>query len=146
MNLTTFLNLKKTLPCKNPILRTAGSVMFAGLAACLFSGCASSHVQMGQSTSTSIALAGNNYQLVHAGAEGVSHGFRLLGILPFASPHYADAKQDLYGTVTEPLRGRAIALANEMEDRSTMYFILFSIPKITLTADVIEFTTKEAAK
>jgi hypothetical protein len=29
-----------------------------------------------------------------------------------------------------------------MEDRSLLYFILFSVPKITMTADVIEFTDR----
>jgi len=44
--------------------------------------------------------------------------------------------------VEEPLTGRAVALANQLEDRSTFYLILFSIPKVTITADAIEFTEK----
>jgi hypothetical protein len=35
-----------------------------------------------------------------------------------------------------------VALTNKTEDRSTWYLILFSIPEITVTADVIEFTDK----
>jgi hypothetical protein len=53
---------------------------------------------------------------------------------------YAKAKASLYKSVGEPLTGRAIALANQTEDRSIAVFILFSIPKITITADVVEFT------
>jgi hypothetical protein len=49
-------------------------------------------------------------------------------------------KHDLYASVKEPLTGKAIALANEMDDRSTTYLILFSFPAVTVTADVIEFT------
>jgi len=103
-------------------------------------GCASSHVNVGQSTTTAVDLKGKNYQMIQAGATGTSYGFRLLGILPFASPHYAAARQDLYASVKVPLTGKAVALADQMEDRSTLYLILFSIPKVTLTADVIEFT------
>ena len=60
-------------------------------------------------------------------------------ILPLGSPTYATAKQSLYQSVGEPLTGRAVALANQTEDRSSLYLILFSIPKVTITADVIEF-------
>ena len=65
---------------------------------------------------------------------------------PIASPHYADAKQKLYASVSEPLKGRAVALSNEMEDRSVLYLILFSVPKLTVTADVIEFTDQPETK
>jgi len=52
----------------------------------------------------------------------------------------------LYASVSEPLKGRAVALSNEMEDRSVLYLILFSVPKLTVTADVIEFTDQPETK
>lgn len=109
-------------------------------------GCSSSDVGRTYSTttSTSIALNNQNYRMVKAGAHGTSYGFRLLGIIPMGSPHFAAARQDLYESIPEPLTGKAVALANQMEDRSLMYFILFSIPKLTITADVIEFTDSPA--
>lgn len=107
--------------------------------------CASSHVNVGQSTTTAVDLKGKNYQMIQAGATGTSYGFRLLGILPIASPHYATARRDLYASVKQPLNGKAVALANQMEDRSTLYLILFSIPKVTITADVIEFVDSSPA-
>jgi hypothetical protein len=110
----------------------------------LTAGCASSNVKIGQSTTTAVDLKGKNYRMIQAGAEGESYGFRLLGILPFSSPSYAVARQDLYASVKEPLTGRAVALANQMEDRSSLYLILFSIPKVTITADVIEFIDNTA--
>ena len=84
--------------------------------------------------------------MIKAGAIGHSSGFKLLGIIPFASPNYAEAKTDLYKSVGEPLTGRSVALANQTEDRSSIYLILFSIPKVTITADVIEFTDKAQSK
>ena len=113
------------------------------------SGCASSKVAVtSPSTSTGVALNGKNYRLIKGGAEGQSYGFRFLGAIPLASPHYADARHALYKSVeaNEPLAGRSIALANTMEDRSLLYFILFSAPKVTVTADVIEFTDKADVK
>ena len=100
----------------------------------------------GQSTTTAVALNGKNYRLIQPGALGKSYGFRLLGILPFASPHFATARADLYRSVSRPLTGKAVALANQLEDKSTLYLLLFSVPKLTITADVIEFVDKDEAK
>jgi hypothetical protein len=95
----------------------------------------------GQATAN-VNLSGNNYKLIKPSAKGTSRGFRLLCFLPLTYPKYAKAKERLYKSVHEPLAGRAIALANQTEDRSTLYFILFSVPKLTLSADVVEFTGK----
>jgi hypothetical protein len=96
--------------------------------------------QMLQSTATSVVLQSNNYKTVRAGATGVSHGFSLLGFLPIVSPNYAAAKANLYQDLGTKVEGKSIALANQTEDRSSLWLILFSIPKIMITADVIEFT------
>jgi len=86
-----------------------------------------------------VALAGNNYKIIKTGASGQSSGFRFLGIIPIVSPTHSGAKASLYQEIGIPLTGRSVALANETEDRSSLYLILFSIPKITVTADVVEF-------
>jgi hypothetical protein len=106
----------------------------------LASGCSSVGEMRGGTTGTDVQLSQKNYKLIRAGAIGHSYGFRLLGILPMDSPTAADAKADLYKSVGEDLTGKAVALANQTEDRSSLYLILFSIPRITYTADVIEFT------
>ena len=100
----------------------------------------------GGHTDTQVSLAGKNYKLIKAGVMGHSSGFRLLGIVPITSPNYANAKASLYKSVSEPLTGRAVALANQTEDKSTLYLILFSIPRVTITADVIEFTDNAPGK
>ena len=104
----------------------------------LLLGCSSTG-DMDRGTHTGVSLERKNYRVVKAGAIGESAGFRLLGILPIVSPTFAKAKASLYRSVGEDLTGRAIGLANQTEDRSNAYFILFSIPKITIGADVIEF-------
>jgi hypothetical protein len=114
---------------------------------CLAAGCASSRIEnRPQGAATAVSLSGKNYRLIQGGAKGESYGFRLLGLIPFASPHYADAKRALYASVHEPLTNKAVALANEMEDKSTVYLILFSIPQLSITADVIEFTDNPGTK
>jgi len=52
----------------------------------------------------------------------------------------------LYKSVGESLEGRAIALVNQTEDASELSFILFSIPKVTISADVIEYIDEPATK
>lgn len=112
-------------------------VLASGL---LLAGC-SSQGDYRHSNATDVNLNQNNYRIVKAGAIGKSTGFDLLGIIPFASPNYGEAKSDLYKSVGQDLTGRSIALANQTEDRGTIYLILFSLPKLTITADVIEFTS-----
>jgi hypothetical protein len=112
---------------------------------CLITGCVSQSV-FSEGTGTQVNLSGNNCRLVKAEAKGHGSGFRLPGIIPFTSPNYAEAKARLYRSVDEPLPGRSIALANRTEDGSTLYLILFSIPKVTITAGLVEFTDRAASK
>jgi hypothetical protein len=115
------------------------SIVLCSAFIALLAGC-STEGEFRQSTGTSVNLAGNNYKIIKTGAMGHSSGFRLLGIIPFVSPTHSGAKASLYESIGIPLTGKSVALANETEDRSTIYLILFSIPKITVTADVVEFT------
>lgn len=93
----------------------------------------------GRGTHQEAAFNRKNYRVVKTSARGTSRGFRLLGIIPFGSPSYANAKADLYRSVGQPLEGRAVVLAHQTEDRGSRYLILFSFPKLTLTADVLEY-------
>lgn len=95
-----------------------------------------------KNTGTDVVLRGNNYKMVKAGAKGESIGFNLFGIIPIVTPSYAVAKSNLYNSVGERLEGRSIALANQTQDDSNLYLILFSIRKITVTADIVEFNGK----
>ena len=106
-------------------------------------GCSSTRVENNAaSTQTEVSLSHGNYKMVKAGAEGRSYGFRfLLGIIPITAPSTADARADLYQNVDQPVNGRSVALVNVTEDRSTTWLILFSIPKIVITGDVVEFNT-----
>ncbi len=101
-------------------------------------GC-SSHGNMIQSTGTGVVLKGDNYKMIKTGARGESYGFYLFGLIPVVSPSFADAKESLYESVGQRLEGRSIALANQTEDKGTVWLVLFSVPSITITADVVEF-------
>lgn len=105
-------------------------------------GCASTRVENTMpSTQTEVSLTRGNYKMIQPGAMGSSYGFRFfLGIIPITAPSTAAARADLYKSVGQSLEGRSVALINVTEDRSTTWLVLFSIPKIVVTGDVVEFT------
>jgi hypothetical protein len=118
-----------------------GLMALLPIAVLMTSGCAATRVEGTPSTETDVSLTRGNYKMVKAGAEGKSYGFRLLlGIIPITAPETADARADLYANVGQDLSGRSVALVNVVEDHSTTWLLLFSIPKIVITGDVVEFT------
>ena len=125
-------------------MKTKLSVSFvAVLSAAMFmaAGCASTRVENTMpSTQTQVNLTHGNYKVIKAGAEGRSYGFRfLLGIIPITAPSTAAAREDLYRNVGQSVNGKSVALVNVVEDRSTTWLLLFSVPKIVGTGDVVEF-------
>ena len=92
-----------------------------------------------RSPETNVVLDKNNYKVIKSAARGSSNGFYLLGLIPIVTPNYASAKADLYDQVDQKLEGRSVALAHVTQDRSTFYLFLFSVPTISITADVVEF-------
>lgn len=112
----------------------------AGAAAVLLAGCSSAEINSPDKlTTTGISLSQRNFRVLKPDATGSSHGFALLGIIPIVNPKIAVAKERLYATVGQPITGKAVALANQADYHSTVYLILFSVPRLTVTADVIEF-------
>ena len=120
---------------KNKILSIVLCLVFMAI----LTGCRSEGLMKGGQTEATVSLTGKNYKLIKGGAKGTDHGFWFL-FIPIVSPNHADAKVSLYKSVGEPLTGKAIALINQTEDRSYFTLIIFSITRITMTADVIEFT------
>jgi len=88
---------------------------------------------------TQVDLSRKNFRIVKANATGSSSGFKLLGFIPITAATYSEAMSELYNNagVTE---GTAQTLTNVTQENSTLYLLLFSIPKLTVRADIIEFT------
>jgi hypothetical protein len=127
--------MKKLLP----------TACIAGIA---LSGCAAllplaSHPVSGQPpqqilTATEVQLSSGNFRIIKTNAVGSSWGVNFLGIFPLLSPDIVKALSNLYenGCVGE---GRPVAIVNVVQQNTAPYFILFSIPRITVRADVVEF-------
>ena len=146
--------MEKQLTCFPNLVLLAGNLtnnttmkntsLLAAIAAStlLLAGCSSEGAYHASNT-TQVNLTGNNYHVLKTGVTGKSYGFSLLGFIPIVSPMHSEAKANIYSALNEPLQGRSIALVNNTEDRSSLYLILFSIPSVTVTADVVEFTGKD---
>jgi hypothetical protein len=109
-------------------------MVLAGFTLC---GCSSVGGNIPHGNTTQTVLDKGNYTMLCPAAKGESSGFALFGIIPFASPTHSKAMSDLYKNID--VKGKSSSLVNVSQEYSSSYFILFSIPKITITADVIEF-------
>jgi hypothetical protein len=90
-------------------------------------------------TESRVDLSKANYRLVKANAVGSSSGFSLFMVLPIVPPRYTTAMSRLQeqAGMTE---GKAQALVNVSQEQRSVYLLLFSIPTLTIRADVVEFT------
>lgn len=88
--------------------------------------------------STHVILTENNFRIVATNLVGKSRGFKLLGLITFKSTSHTRAMSRLVEKAHVEI-GHPQALANVIHESSSMYLILFSIPKVTIRADLIEF-------
>jgi hypothetical protein len=107
--------------------------MAIGLAACAIN----RSEQLPFASGSQSTLNRSNFHVVRANVQGVSYGFNLFGFIPILSPSGSSAMHDIHQQVQA--EGKAIALVNVVQDRTTTYLILFSLPKLTVSADAIEF-------
>lgn len=110
----------------------------------LMAGCSSNSVRgasagMGENShiSHSTESLGNNFKVIASGVVGESKGFRLLGI-EFSSPSVIEASRQLRNNVD--MVGKSAVLYNTVEEYNDKFFLLFSIPTITIISDVVEYT------
>jgi hypothetical protein len=90
-------------------------------------------------TTTDVNLSEQNYKILKANATGSSTGFSFLGLITLRSPLYQEAVTRLYQSANVS-EGKAQALVNVMHEHTADYYLLFALPRITVRADVIEFT------
>jgi hypothetical protein len=87
---------------------------------------------------TDVRLQQANFVLTKTNVVGQSQGFALLGLLTIVPADFSKAMSRLQARAgMQP--GRAQTLANLVMERNSTYFILFSLPRVSICADVIEF-------
>jgi hypothetical protein len=87
---------------------------------------------------TDVQLRDNNFIVIKTNVVGQSSGFSFLGIITIVPAKFTKAMSRLY-TQAEMQSGRPQTLVNLILERDAVYYILFSIPRTSIRADVIEF-------
>jgi hypothetical protein len=87
---------------------------------------------------TDVRLQEKNFIVIKTNALGQSKGFSLLGILTIVPAKFTKAMSRLY-VQAQMQPGRPQTLVNLIMEKDSLYFILFSLPRTAIRADVIEF-------
>jgi hypothetical protein len=101
--------------------------------------------QSGVLHSTQVQLLGDNYRVLQTNVVAKSGGFKLLGIITIKSPSYVKAFSRLYAKARVE-EGKPQALANVVYETGGPNLILFSLPKIRVRADLVEFSVARDAR
>jgi len=94
-------------------------------------------------TVTSVNLAEANFTVVKTNVVGNSKGFSLLGLIPIYSPKVTKAMERMYAQA-DLREGAPTTPAHLVVEHSTTFYLLFSIPEVTVRADILEFSPKAA--
>jgi len=89
-------------------------------------------------SATTVKLERKNFTVVKTNVVGEARGFSLLGIITLKPARFSEATDRLYEHA-EMRPGQAQTLANTVVERSSTFLILYSIPRVSIRADVVEF-------
>jgi hypothetical protein len=92
---------------------------------------------------THVKLESSNFVTVRTNVVGESKGFKLLGFITLYPATLNKAMNRLYAEARAE-EGHSQTLANLMVEHSGIYVVLFSIPRVTARADLIEFVPPPA--
>lgn len=92
---------------------------------------------------TEARLQERNFIVIKTNLIGESKGFSLLGILPIVPAKFTKAMSRLY-LQAEMQPGRPQTIVNLIMEQESTYLILFSIPRTSIRADLIEFIPANA--
>ena len=123
-------------------------LIMASLIILFITGCVSSTHKLSNYTEVDVDLSKRNFRVIKPNLIGESYGFRLLGIIPIISASYSRAMTDLSSEAnisTNILETGKTVLVGTVEETHTFLF-LFSIPKLTIRADLIELLDEDKKK
>jgi hypothetical protein len=92
---------------------------------------------------TVVRLDQDNFVVVKTNAAGKCRGFSLLGIIAMAPAKFSTALDRCYAHAAIE-SGKPQTLVNVVMERNTTYWILFSVPEVSVRADVVEFVPAES--
>jgi len=93
---------------------------------------------------TDVKLTEGNFMVMKTNVVGQSKGFSLLGFITLVPARFQTAMDRLY-VKAEMQSGKPQTLGNMIMEKTSAYWILFSIPRVSVRADVVEFTPNATA-
>jgi len=87
---------------------------------------------------TDVRLQEKNFIVIRTNVMGQSSGFSLLGVLTIVPAKFTKAMSRLYAQA-DMQSGRPQTMVNLVMEKDATYYILFSLPRTAIRADVIEF-------
>src|SRR5262249_18438682 len=88
---------------------------------------------------TQLTLSEGNFSVVKTNVVGQARGFALLGFITLVPARFETAMDRFYSKA-EMKAGQPQTLANLIVEKTSAYWILFSIPRVSVRADLLEFT------
>jgi len=88
---------------------------------------------------TELRLTEGNFSVVKTNVVGDARGFALLGFITLVPARFETAMGRFYSKA-EMQTGRPQTLGNLIVEKTSAYWVLFSIPRVSVRADVLEFT------
>lgn len=88
---------------------------------------------------TSVNLSSDNFVVTQTNATGRSKGFSLLGVIPIYPARLTTAMNRMYAKSGIEI-GSTKSAAHLTIERSSTYWILFSIPETIVCAQIVQFT------
>ena|GEM_PF-643860 len=89
---------------------------------------------------TELRLTEGNFSVVKTNVVGQARGFALLGFITLFPARFETAMGRFYSKA-DMQTGRPQTLENLVVEKSSAYWILFSIPRVSVRADLIEFAS-----
>jgi Family of unknown function (DUF6567) len=94
---------------------------------------------------TTIKLEQANFRVIKTNVVGRCKGFALVGLITLSPAKFSKAMDRLYAQA-EMESGKPQTLANVAMERSSSFFVLFSIPQVSVRGDVVEFLVRPEAE
>jgi len=93
---------------------------------------------------TEVKLTEGNFMTVKTNVVGEARGFSLFGFITMVPARFQTAMDQVYAKA-EVKTGKPQVLGNVIMEKTSSYWILFSIPRVSVRADVVEFVPGGAA-
>lgn len=91
---------------------------------------------------TELKLTEGNFSVVKTNVVGKARGFALLGFITMVPARFETAMDRFYSKA-EMQTGRPQTFENLIVEKTSAYWILFSIPRVSVRADLLEFTPNQ---